>query len=284
MTTHRMMIFLAALGVAASLNAADEPTGPVYAEPLKTATIEELGGDPTVKNTDQPDPQGEALRARSKEILDEAGFRFASSLPTLNHRANVPGKLRSADEIQKRLLVSYAVYLYVVYDEKTVPKDDIGALLSVYDLPDHFTREEALIITKPRDLARKEHMDTIGWNLENMEALAWLLGYGEQPALDGKMIGGKRRDALMEFVGESWQGPEAFAKSLSPRSEADVLQLEDTFYCAHNAVRSAQLGHVEQVPEKFHPVRNGGVIHEKREALTWAISPGVEWDATDTST
>ncbi|WP_269541183.1 DUF4272 domain-containing protein [Cerasicoccus fimbriatus] len=278
------MIFLVALGVAVCLSADNGPTGPVYVEPLKTASLDEMGGDPTVKNADQPDPQGEALRARSKEILDAAGFRFSSSLPTLNRRAGVPGKLRPANEIQKRLLVSYAVYLYVVYDEKTVSKDDIGALLSVYDLPDEFTRDEALIITKPREQARKEHMDTIGWNLENMEALAWMLGYDEQPALDGKMIGGKRRDALMEFIGESWQGPEAFAKTLSPRSEADVLQLEDTFYCAHNAVRSAQLGHAEQVPEKFHPVRNGGVIHEKREALTWALSPGVEWDATDTST
>jgi hypothetical protein len=48
----------------------------------------------------------------------------------------------------------------------------------------------------------------------------------------------------------------------------------------HNAVRSAQLGE-DTVPEGFHPIANGGVIHERRHALTWAISPGVSWEKTE---
>jgi hypothetical protein len=34
----------------------------------------------------------------------------------------------------------------------------------------------------------------------------------------------------------------------------------------------------------FHPVFDGGVVHERRHALTWALSPGVSWDETDLST
>ncbi len=64
----------------------------------------------------------------------------------------------------------------------------------------------------------------------------------------------------------------------------EVAQLEDIFYCAHNAVRSAQLGRIEAVPNGFHPVTNGGVVHEKRHSLTWIFSPNVKWNDTDLST
>ena len=36
------------------------------------------------------------------------------------------------------------------------------------------------------------------------------------------------------------------------------MELEDVFYCAHNAVRSAQTGSTTSVPKDFHPVRDGG--------------------------
>ena len=65
---------------------------------------------------------------------------------------------------------------------------------------------------------------------------------------------------------------------------ADIIALEDLFYCAHNAVRSAQTGEAGTVPSGFHPVNNGGVVHERRHGLTWLISAGVAWDDTDLST
>jgi len=263
---------------------AKKPTGPVYAEPVRTVDTEQLGGDPTVKNADQPDPKGEAVRANTQAHLDEAGFDYADSLPTLGHRAGVPGKLQSADEIQKRLLSMYVVYLYVAAPEEAIPKDQLGAFIGAYDLVDSLTPEEAQIISTPREQARQQHLDNIGWTLENMSALAWLLGYDAKPSVSDGMISGERLDGLLDYLGQSWDGPEAFKQQVDPRSEAEVIQLEDVFYCAHNAVRSAQMGHAEQVPKKFHPVRDGGVIHEKRHSLTWALSPGVAWDETDLST
>ena len=68
-----------------------------------------------------------------------------------------------------------------------------------------------------------------------------------------------------------------------PRSFQEVLELEDLFYCAHNAVRSAQLGRAT-VPDDFDPISDGGCVHERRHALTWLLSPGVDWDDTDLGT
>ena len=78
-------------------------------------------------------------------------------------------------------------------------------------------------------------------------------------------------------------GVDALLARARPRALAEVVALEDHFYAAHNAARSAQLGG-RTVPKGFHPVVNGGVVHERRHALTWALSPGVAWDDTDLST
>jgi hypothetical protein len=66
--------------------------------------------------------------------------------------------------------------------------------------------------------------------------------------------------------------------------EETVVVMEDLFYCVHNAARSAMLGDGSCVPEDFHPVHSGRVIQIRRQALTWALSPGVAWDDTDLST
>ena len=59
--------------------------------------------------------------------------------------------------------------------------------------------------------------------------------------------------------------------------------MEDLFYCAHHAVRSAQLGRAT-VPEGFHPMIDGGVIHERRHALSWMVGGDVSWDETHLGT
>ncbi len=62
-----------------------------------------------------------------------------------------------------------------------------------------------------------------------------------------------------------------------------VAKTEDLFYCAHNAVRSGQMGG-DTVPDWFDSMSDGGAIHERRRALTWAVSPGRSWSETDLST
>lgn len=89
--------------------------------------------------------------------------------------------------------------------------------------------------------------------------------------------------ALFDFLPSLDHTIDAFLAGCTPRPDGDVDALEDLFYCAHNAVRSAQLGQ-DTVPPGFHPVADGGVVHERRHALTWTLSPGVAWSDTDLST
>ena len=124
-------------------------------------------------------------------------------------------------------------------------------------------------------LAREKYLDSIGWQMENMWALAWVLGFDTEPALSGQLQGDLARRLIFRFSDP--KNPKEI------RDLADVVQKEDLFYCAHNAVRSAQNGG-DTVPDGFHSMADGGGIHERRHALTWCLSPGVSWDETDLST
>ncbi|MCI0742675.1 MAG: DUF4272 domain-containing protein, partial [Gemmataceae bacterium] len=76
---------------------------------------------------------------------------------------------------------------------------------------------------------------------------------------------------------------EQLVEKAEPRTLEDVIAMEYRFYCAHNAVVSAQLGG-DTVPAGFHPLLHGGAVHERRHSLTWCLSPGVIWSDTDLNT
>lgn len=149
---------------------------------------------------------------------------------------------------------------------------------------DWLTFEEAEIIDLPRRKAHKTHVDIIGWKLENMWALAWVLGFNPEPGLDASQISNDvARQLLFEFLPGFDSGIDDIVAKAAPRSKSEVVAMEYRFYCAHNAVRSAQLGG-KTVPPGFHPFLHGGAIHERRHALSWCLDPDVGWDDTDLST
>ncbi|MBX3275809.1 MAG: DUF4272 domain-containing protein [Sandaracinaceae bacterium] len=145
------------------------------------------------------------------------------------------------------------------------------------------TVEEQALLDLPREEAAA-HRGVIGWSLENLWPLAWALGFEPEPTVDGPMIGEPIIRALFfEFLpGLDATVADLLAKA-KPRSLEEVARREDLFYCAHDAVRSAQLGE-DTVPEGFDPRADGGVVHERRHALTWMLSAGVGWDDTDLGT
>ena len=53
------------------------------------------------------------------------------------------------------------------------------------------TPEERKIHAMPRAKARAIHQGTIGWRLENMWPLAWILGFDLAPPASGAQLGGK---------------------------------------------------------------------------------------------
>ena len=121
----------------------------------------------------------------------------------------------------------------------------------------------------------------VGWRLENLWSLAWGLGYEAEPPVAAGMMGSDRIQSVLAFLRHGSVAD--LLAAASPRSQAQVAALQDRFLLAHHAVRSAQLGRAT-VPRGFHPAIDGGVIHERRHALTWMISPGEDWDDTELST
>jgi hypothetical protein len=146
------------------------------------------------------------------------------------------------------------------------------------------TQTENEILSLDRSAARERHIDNIGWKLENMWPLAWALGFDPEPEVVGGMI---QPDVTRAMIFEFLPGLGATVDDLclksTARSADHLIALEDRFYCAHNAVRNAQLGN-RTVPKDFHPITDGGVVHERRHALTWCVSWGIAWDDTDLNT
>jgi hypothetical protein len=102
------------------------------------------------------------------------------------------------------------------------------------------TRSERAIFKQARVAANRRHVDAIGWRLENMRVGARLC----EEATRRRPAGGHTDRPF-----HPPQAPSGLEKTVDdllerarPRSEHDVRQLEDLFYCAHNAARSAQRG------------------------------------------
>jgi Domain of unknown function (DUF4272) len=193
--------------------------------------------------------------------------------------------LRPIAEIAARVLALDALCAWVMEDPTQTPNARIRAYAQRNRSTKWMTTAERAIFELPKGRARAAHVDTIGWRLENLWALAWVLGFSPAPAVDGKMIPGKIfRSLVLQFMpGLTATVDDLVAKS-RPRAEKTVAALEDLFFLAHNAARSAQLGARRAVPRGFDPIAGGGVIHERRQSLTWCLSPGVRWEDTDVST
>lgn len=217
-----------------------------------------------------------ALRNASCEVLKRVGFAAPYGLPQ-----KTDAKLRPLREVASRLLALRALFAFVARPQ--VKEEALRDAIARDGLNAALVEREQEILKLPREQANEQWSNAIGWRLENMWSLAWVLGY-EQPGLVDGMIDGPRiREVLERFLPPLEVNASSWLARCSPRSEAEVVQLEDVFYCAHHAVRSAQMARVT-VPPDFHPMRDGGCVHERRHSLTWAVSPGVAWDETDLST
>ncbi|MGL6095683.1 MAG: DUF4272 domain-containing protein [Fimbriiglobus sp.] len=222
----------------------------------------------------------EALRTKTFAELETLGFRPAKSLPL----PDVGRPVRPAAEVAARFMALDALFTWVAFPETSAAADRVQKYIDGNGLRDWLTEEEAAIIDLPRAEAHELHADNIGWRLENMWALAWVLGFEPEPDLEASQVGEDiTRPMFFEFLpGLEGTAAGLLAKS-APRSAAEVIAMEYRFYCAHNAVRSAQLGG-DTVPEGFHPVVHGGAVHERRHSLSWCVAPNVTWDDTDLST
>ena len=232
---------------------------------------------------DGADPARVAQREHHYRLLAERGFLCARWLP-LHRSEDHADRLRPAEEIAARLLSLNALFLWACTSEDVATTERLQAFIARNAVRGYLTADEAEVLDLPREQAREEHAGSIGWRLENMWALSWMFGFEpEPPFFQGQLPKDVIESMLFDFLPNLDATAAGFVADHALRPVDEIARLEDLYYCAHNAVRSAQ-GGGETLPPQFHPVRDGGATHERRHALTWALSPGVEWDETDLST
>jgi hypothetical protein len=192
--------------------------------------------------------------------------------------------LRPKEEIVGRLLALKALWLWVDVHPQAEPEATVAEMLHANRLRDHLTPSELAILNLSRAEAFMDHGDSMGWRNENCWPLAWALGFQDEPSvLIGQVSGNLGRRLMLEWLPNNQTEAAAWHHTVELRGAQAVHDLEDLFYCAHNAVRSAQIGG-STVPPDFDPLADGGCIHERRHSLTWMISPQISWDDTDLST
>jgi hypothetical protein len=193
--------------------------------------------------------------------------------------------LRPAEEIALRLWAIKAIVLWVSFEEKDLASEKVALYVTSNGLRRYMSKKEIVIYETPRTEANENHMSDIGWSMEGAWSLAWILGYQPAPDHSGLMIDDEHIKAIFyQFIPPITACFMEWLEGKPVNRFEDIAFMEDIFYCVHNAARSAVIGRKETVPEAFHPIVNGGVIQERRKALTWALSAGSCWDDTDVST
>ncbi|HEY3324568.1 MAG TPA: DUF4272 domain-containing protein [Planctomycetota bacterium] len=221
------------------------------------------------------------VRRLNLDLLGREGFVVADSLPYV--WLDGPPTLRPVDEIASRVHALGLLFLWVSTPAEAFGTDALVNTFTERKVREHLTSDETLIMNLPRERAREEHIDRIGWRLENMWSLAWVIGFEPPPPLCGQMELELIKSMLFDFLNLPARSASQIVEQCRRRSDEVVYELADRFYCAHNAVRSAQTGR-DTVPRTFDPFAEGGAIHERRHGLWWVLFPGVAWEDVDLST
>ena len=230
------------------------------------------------------------IRDTNIAFLNERGFKPATWMPlscavgvASDETGFAGGTLRPEIEIANRLLCHCAVFAW-----GAAPPDferRITDFIAANDLRKWMTEDEFEIVNTSKDDDSAQFGHVVGWRLENMWSLAWVLGVADAPSATTGQISQDTSGALMSlFLPAFAVTAEALLAQGQTQPIEKIVQMEDLFYLAHNAVRAGQTGHPEQLPDHFDPISDGGAIHERRHSLTWSLAPGTEWDETDLST
>ena len=121
-------------------------------------------------------PQLLAMRERHYFELAQRGFHCARWLPL---ETSSDKELRPLNEILGRVNALNILFHWVVFTqiEDKILKDFIER----NQLLQYFTASEQEILSLSRTEAQETHLNTIGWKLENMWALSWVLGFEPAP-------------------------------------------------------------------------------------------------------
>jgi hypothetical protein len=185
--------------------------------------------------------------------------------------------------VSSRFLCHYAIFAWGSAPSRFEPA--ISKFIETNRLRESMIEDELDIIDIPKDEATSKFAPVVGWRLENMWSLAWILGLAEAPSATTGQIPEQISGNLMSLFLPSFSvTAETLLTQGQTQAIGDIIRMEDLFYLAHNAVRGGQTGNSHQVPDNFDPIADGGAIHERRHSLTWSLAPGSSWGETDLST
>lgn len=230
------------------------------------------------------------MRDANIAFLNEHGFKPATWMP-LPHEVGKPseeagyagGTLRPEIEIANRLMCHCAAFAWGSAPAEFEPL--IASFIASNGLRQLMTNDELKIVDMPKEEACEQFAHRVGWRLENMWPLAWVLGIAEKPsAITGQLSQEVSGPMLSLFLPDFELDADSLIAQGQTQPIEAIVQLEDLFYLSHNAVRAGQTGNLEQLPDGFDPIGDGGAIHERRHSLTWSLSPNTKWNETDLST
>ncbi len=255
------------------------------ADPATEAEAQIEADSPTGQNAEatpevEASTEASSRRTLTCAYLTERGFTCADWLPA----GPASEYLRPSHEIAARLGAISLAYLWCAAPADFFSDDELERAALAPDLLAGHTPTTRSILKMDRQHAQDSMSQTIGWTLENMWGLAWVLGYDVDLTIDGGIIDEHTTRGLVEWMPVKGRTMTSILEQANARSAEEVADREDIFYCAHNAVHRAQHGDPSSVPDGFDPVLDGRPIAERRHSLTWSLSPRVEWDATDLST
>jgi hypothetical protein len=230
------------------------------------------------------------MRDSNIAFLNAQGFKPATWMPLpcavgsqSEETGFAGGTLRPEIDIANRLLCHCAVFAWgsapPIFEER------VKNFIRANGLLEMMTKDELMIVETSKAAAVDRYAHVVGWRLENMWSLAWILGLAEEPSATTGQLPEEISGALMSlFLPEFTLTADSLVVKRKTQPIEKIVQTEDLFYLAHNAVRGGQTGHLEQLPEGFDPIGDGGAIHERRHSLTWALAPNTDWEETDLST
>lgn len=209
------------------------------------------------------------MREFHVEELNQRGLVVDDQLPAADSRGLL--KLRPPEEIVRRLMAAFATIAWVCAPDEMVSEEKIKSYVETNGLADSFSSQEAEWFSSPRADVR-DFAQEASWVTESVWGLAWLLGQSptvcacEQQVPDSILI--PIRD---QFLGGFERSLEELLSDASVQPPERIITLEDFLFCAQDGVKNM---------ENEELVR---LVKERRQALTWALSPGVQWDETDLS-
>jgi len=219
--------------------------------------------------------------ARQQHVLqlEKMGFKVSKGLPVNRPRvAEVDHRL-----LARRLLAQKLVFGYVAVGEDQLSFAKIQNCINVNILGGFFTESEKKMVMKERGQAHRDHVDAVGWMLENMLGLSWVFGSKILDDVGLAMCGGEHAKRLLLADTPNVNCEiDAWVAASRRRPTQEVVVKEDYYYCWHNAARNIVHGGLANPTDLPGPVLVG-LVQERRHALTFALS-SCHWDETDLST